>query len=335
MSLLTRSGGPDQDAAAVAGVKRPSASPPAAGWRRVWRLRREAPAQERGILSGFDLSSRGVRYGLRAIQVVILGGLVAVALGPLLWLAKASVSTTQDTIRNPLSLWPSGIQWQNLADAWNKVEIGRYLGNTFWVAGGSAAATLVVALTGAYALSVLRPRYGPVVTAAVLATLFVPGVVSLVPRYLTILDLPVLGISLINSFWAVWLPNAAGAFYVLLAKRFFDRLPKDIVDAARVDGAGPLRVFISIVLPMSRPLIGVLALLALIEGWKEFLWPLLVIPDPTKQPLSVALPRLTETSEMSLVMAGLFITVIVPVLLFLIFQRQFLRAAGQAGALKD
>lgn len=291
-------------------------------------------AHERGILSAHDLRDRQVRYGLRAMQALILGGLLFVALGPLLWLAKASVSTTQDIIRDPVGLWPSGIQWHNLADAWNKIDIGRYLGNTFWVAGGSAVVTLFVTLTGAYALSVLRPRYGPVVTGAVLATLFIPGVISLVPRYLTVLDVPIIHISLLNSFWAVWLPNAASAFFVLLAKRFFDRLPRDLIEAARVDGAGPLRVFVSIVLPMSRPLIGVIGLLAFIDGWKDFLWPLLVLPDPDKQPLSVALPRLMENSEQSLVMAGLFIAVIVPVLLFLVFQRQFLRAAGQAGALK-
>lgn len=290
---------------------------------------------DRGVLSSHDLRRSPVRIGVRGVQALILVGLLCASLGPLVWLAKASVSTTQDTIRQPLGLWPSGIQWGNLADAWSRVEIGQYLQNTFWVAGGSAAFTLLIALTGAYALSVLRPRYGTVVTAAVLATLFIPGVISLVPRYLVVLDMPILGISLLNSFWAVWLPNAASAFYVLLAKRFFDNLPRDVLEAARVDGAGPVWLFVSIVLPMSRPLIGVLALLAVIEGWKEFIWPLLVLPNPDKQPLSVALPRLTETSELSMVMAGLFISVIVPVLLFFAFQRQFLRAAGQAGALKD
>jgi multiple sugar transport system permease protein len=290
---------------------------------------------ERGILSGHDLRRRRIRYGLRAVQTVILSGLLIAALGPLVWLAKASVSSTQDLLRDPLGWWPSGIRWGNLAEAWNTIDVGRYLGNTFWIAAGSAIAALVVSLSGAYALAVLRPRYGPLVTGAVLATLFIPGVVSLVPRYLTVLDLPLVHVSLLNSFWAIWLPNAAHAFYVLLAKRFFDRLPRELMEAARVDGASPLRIFVSIVLPMSRPLIGVLGLLALIDGWKEFLWPLLVLPNPEKQPLSVALPRLTENNEQSLVMAGLFITLLIPVLLFFAFQRQFLNAAGQAGALKE
>jgi multiple sugar transport system permease protein len=301
---------------------------------RLASRRKASTGAERGVLSAHDLGRPGVRWGVRAVQVVILLALLTLALGPLLWLAKAAVSTTQDIIREPLALWPSGIQWGNLADAWNRIEISTYLVNTFWVAGGSCALSLFVALTGGYALSILRPKYGPIITAAVLATLFIPGVISLVPLYLTILDVPIAGINLMNSFWAVWLPAAANSFFVLVVKRFFDQLPRDVFEAAKVDGAGPLRIFVSVVLPMSRPIIGVISLLGIIAGWKEFLWPLLVLPDSKKQPLSVALPRLTETAEQSLVMAGLFISVIVPVLLFLVFQRQFLRAAGQAGAVK-
>jgi multiple sugar transport system permease protein len=294
---------------------------------------REATA-ERGILSQHDLRRPGVRTGVRGAQAALLAALVLAALGPVLWLAKAAVSTTQDSIREPLALWPGGIQWHNLGDAWNRIEIDMYLANTFWVAGGSSALSLFTALTGGYALSVLRPKYGPAVTAAVLATLFVPTVVVLVPLYLSILDVPLLGVNLLNSFWAVWLPAAANSFVVLIVKKFFDQLPRELFEVARLDGAGPFRIFWYIVLPMSRPIVGVVALLTFMTGWKEFLWPLLVLPDNDRQPLSVALPRLAETSELSLLMAGLFISVIVPMLLFLVFQRQFLRAAGQSGAIK-
>ncbi|WP_166355630.1 carbohydrate ABC transporter permease [Phytoactinopolyspora limicola] len=307
--------------------------PPRQWW---WRCRRRPgqDATERGILSANDRRRPVVRAGLWIVTTVVVGGLAVVAAGPLLWLFKSAVSTSQDILREPLSLWPSGIQWQNLSEAWTRVDIAGYLGNTAWVAAGSWFFGLLVATTGGYALSVLKPRYGPVITGAVLATLFVPGVISLVALYLIILDVPIVRVNLINTFWAVWLPAAANAFNVLLVKRFFDNLPHDLFEAARIDGAGPYRIFVSLVLPMSRPILGVLSLLTIIAAWKEFLWPLLVLPDPSMQPLSVALPRLESTAEVSLLMAGMFISVIVPVLLFLLFQRQFLRGAGQAGALK-
>ena len=121
---------------------------------------------------------------------------------------------------------------------------------------------------------------------------------------------------------------------MLLITRFFDTLPKDVFEAAKIDGAGPFQIFWRIVLPMSKPIIGVTSLITIIGAWKEFLWPLLVLPSPDLQPLSVGLYRITASAEMSLLMAGMFISVILPVVLFLIFQKQFLRSAGQAGAIK-
>jgi multiple sugar transport system permease protein len=168
----------------------------------------------------------------------------------------------------------------------------------------------------------------------VLSTLFVPAVVLLVPLYLTVLEPPLLGVSLINTFWAVWLPAGANAFNVLLTKRFFDNLPQEIFDAARIDGAGPYRVFWSVLLPMSRPILGVVSVFAFISAWKDFLWPLLVLPDPDIQPLSVRLPTLARSTELDVLLAALTISALIPMVLFLVFQRTFLRSAGLSGALK-
>ena len=199
---------------------------------------------------------------------------------------------------------------------------------------GSWFFSLLVATTGGYALAVLRPRYAKVIDGAVLATLFIPGVVSLVSLYLTVVQVPIIGGSLINTFWAVWLPAAASAFNVIIVQRFFASLPREIFEAAEVDGAGPVRVFVSIVLPLSKPVIGVVSLISIIAAYKDFLWPLLVLPSAQLQPLSVALPRLESSTDFAVFLAALFASVVVPVSFFLIFQKQFLSAAGSSGALK-
>jgi ABC-type glycerol-3-phosphate transport system permease component len=113
----------------------------------------------------------------------------------------------------------------------------------------------------------------------VLATLFVPAIVLLVPLYLTIVDVPLVHITMIDTFWAVWLPAGASAFNVVIMKRFFDSLRREIFEAAQVDGAGPFRLFWSIVLAMSRPIIGVVSVFAVIGTWKDYLWPLLVVAE--------------------------------------------------------
>jgi multiple sugar transport system permease protein len=275
-----------------------------------------------------------VRVALRLTHAVVLVLLVLVGLGPILWLVKASISTTQDTLRSPMALFPSGVDWANLATAWSTVHIDLHFANSMIIATGAWLVQLVVATTGGYALSVLRPRYGPILYWLVLSTLFVPAVVLLVPLYLTVLDPPLLGISLINSFWAVWLPAGANAFNVLLTKRFFDNLPREIFEAARIDGAGPYRIFWSVLLPMSRPILGVVSVFAFIAAWKDFLWPLLVLPDPDVQPLSVRLPTLARSIELDVLLAALTISALIPMVLFLVFQRTFLRSAGLSGALK-
>lgn len=274
------------------------------------------------------------RIPLRIAHTVLLIALVVVGAGPLLWLVKASLSTTQDTLRDPWALFPSGVDWANLTTAWSEVNIDLYFLNSMAVALGSWLVQIVVATTGGYALAILRPRYGPVLYWLVLSTLFVPAVVLLVPLYLTVIDPPLLGTSLINTFWAVWLPAGANAFNVVLATRFFTNLPRDIVEAARIDGAGPIRVFWSVLLPMSRPILGVISVFAFVAAWKDFLWPLLVLRDPAIQPLSVRLPTLARSIELDVLLAALTISALIPVALFLVFQRTFLRSAGLSGALK-
>ena len=284
---------------------------------------------ERGVLSAFDWRRPRVRRTARALHGVLLTLLFVAGLGPMLWLAKAAVTPTQDTLREPLSLWPNGFDFANLATAWTRVQIDRYFLNTVWVATGSWLTQLIVATTAGFALSVLRPRYRGALTAVVLATLFVPAVVLLVPLYLTVVDL-----SMINTFWAVWLPAGANAFNILLVQRFFDTLPREVFEAARVDGAGPLRLFWSIVLPMSRPILGVVSVFAIIAAWKDFLWPMLVLPDPAVQPLSVRLPALQRFVELDVFLAALAISTVVPVALFLVFQRLFLNGSALGGAVK-
>jgi multiple sugar transport system permease protein len=183
-------------------------------------------------------------------------------------------------------------------------------------------------------LSVLRPRGGGILMGLVIATLFVPPIVLLVPLYLTIVDVPLVHARLIDNYWAIWLPMAASAVNVVLVKRFFDNLPREIFEAARVDGAGPFRLFWSIVLPMSRPILGVVSVFAVIATWKDYLWPLLVIRNPNLQPLSVRLPTLAPTTDLGVFIAALTISSIIPIAVFLVFQRLFLSGQGLSGAIK-
>jgi multiple sugar transport system permease protein len=298
------------------------------------RQRSRAPETQSGLVLKADWQRPSVRWGLGTAHTALLVLLVVVGLGPILWLAKSAITPTQDTLSSPMALFPHGFAWSNLSNAWSQVDVGLYLWNTIEIAFGSWLAQIIVATTGAFALSVLRPKWGRLITGALLTTLFVPSVVLLVPLYVEIVHPPLIGGSLINSYWAIWLPVGASAFNVILMKRFFDNLPREIFEAARIDGAGPIRLFVSIVLPMSKPILGVVSIFAVLASWKDFLWPLLVLTDVNKQPISVRLPTIEGQTDLGVFLAAMLIACLVPIIAFLVFQRSFLRGTGLSGALK-
>jgi multiple sugar transport system permease protein len=300
------------------------------GRRRAQSVEGSGPA----LIGPDEWRRRDVRWGFGGAQMLLLIGLLVVGLGPLLWLAKSAITPTNDTITYPMALFPHGAAWSNLREAWTTVRVGRYFWNTVELAIGSWFVQVFVATTAGFAISVLRPKYARVITALLLTTLFVPAVVLLVPLYVEIVHPPLIHHSFIDSYWAVWLPAGASAFNVVLVTRFFDNLPREIFEAARIDGAGPVRLFWSVVLPMSRPILGVVSVFAVLASWKDFLWPLLVLTNPDEQPLSVRLPQIQAQTSLGVFLAALFIASLVPIIGFLIFQRSFLRGTGLGGAIK-
>jgi multiple sugar transport system permease protein len=241
-------------------------------------------------------------------------------------MAKGAMSPSTDLIADPLRLWPSDPRPENFGTAWADLGIGHYLLNTVQVVGGSWAVQLFVAVTAGFALSVLRPRFGRYVYGAILATMFVPYTVSMTSLFLTVIDL-----RLVDSYWSIWLPSGAYAFNVLLAKRFFDALPPELFAAARVDGAGTWQLLTRIVLPMSRPILAVISLLAVMHSWKDFIWPLVAITDPDKQPISVALANLATQAPQDELIAAMAMALAPPVLVFLVFQKYIVAGLGFTG----
>lgn len=295
----------------------------------VQRKKTKMSDEGRTLISANDLRNSGTRTAVYGWKVFFLIGLAVLGVYPIFWLFVAATSTTQDILRDPLSVWSEGFHPQNIPNAWNRIQIDLYTGNTFIIAIGTTFFMLVITLTGAYVLAVLKPRYAGFMNAAILATLFIPGVISLVPLYLTIIDL-----GIIDSWWAVWLPGAVSAFNILIVKQYLLTIPAELFEAAKMDGAGAFRVFWYIVLPMSRPIMGVIGLLTFIAAWRDFLWPLLALPSPNKRPLSVALSVAESTTELNLAMAGMLIATALPIILFLIFQKQFLSGVSATGSVK-
>ena len=300
----------------------------------ILRRRQRAALETPGLVSWIDWMRPEVKWTFGTAQALLFLLLLVIGLGPLVWLAKSAITPTFDTLSHPMALFPHGSAWSNLREAWSTVHVGVYFWNTVILAIGAWFSQLLVATTGGYVLSVLRPAYARVITGLLLATLFVPAVVLIVPLYLEIVHPPFVHHSFIDSYWAIWMPAGASAFNVILVKRFFDNLPRELFEAARIDGASAFRLFRSIVLPLSKPILGVVSIFAILATWRDFLWPFLVLTNPDKQPLSVRLPSIQAQTQLGVFLAALFIASLVPIVGFLIFQRSFLRGTGLGGAIK-
>ncbi|MEW1913581.1 carbohydrate ABC transporter permease [Kitasatospora sp. NPDC085895] len=290
-----------------------------------------ADTSTRTLISETQLNRPFGKAVYRTVLVLVVAAFTLVFLGPLYWLVTGGLKSTQEVIQSPPTFYPHQVHTDTYTEAWSKLNMGRLLFNTLYYAFGALAFQLVFDVAAAYALSKLRPVLGNLILGMMLATLMIPSTVLIVPQYLTVLDLPLLHLNLINTPWAIWLPTVANAFNIFLLKRFFDSVPEELMAAAAIDGASPLRALWSIVLPMSRPILGVVSIFAVVNVWKDFLWPLLVQPDPKNQPLNIGINSLSIGVPQNVVIAALAIASVPTIVFFLIFQRNIMAGLTSGG----
>ncbi|MFE6756385.1 carbohydrate ABC transporter permease [Streptomyces sp. NPDC057684] len=287
----------------------------------------------RTLISPAQLGRRRGKVVYWCVFALVTVLFTLVFLGPMYWMVSGGLKTTQEFVKAPPTLVPTSLHPGNYGDAWRVMDLAKLLGNTLYYAFGALAFQLVLDVAAAYSLSKLRPLFGNVILGMMLATLMIPATVLVVPQYLTVLDVPIFERNLLNSPWVIWLPSVTNAFNIFLLKRFFDSIPQELLDAASIDGASALRTLRSVVLPISRPILGVVSIFAVIGVWKDFLWPMLTLPDPGKQTLNVGIYSLASGVPENWLIAALTIASLPTLILFLLFQRNIMSGLT-AGGLK-
>jgi multiple sugar transport system permease protein len=288
----------------------------------------------RTLISDVQLNRAGSRIIYRVVLTVVIVGFTLVFIGPMYFLFTDGLKSTQEAISTPPTLYPHHLYPGTYVQAYNRVDVGRLLWNTVYYAAGALAFQLIFDVAAAYSLSKLRPIFGNGVLFLMLATLMIPATVLVVPQYVTMANLPILNLNLIGTPEAIWLPSVANAFNIFLLKRFFDSVPSDYLDAAKVDGASSTRILVKIVLPISRPIIAVVSIFGLVAVWKDFLWPLLVEYGytPTRETLNVGIWQASQGSvSQNLIIAASAMAAIPTIVFFLIFQRNIMAGLTAGG----
>jgi multiple sugar transport system permease protein len=302
--------------------------------RREQNARRgQSSASVRSLISPAQLNRAHNRVIYRIVLTIVIVVFTLIFIGPLYFLFTDGLKSTQEAISTPPTLYPHAVHFSNFVSAWKFMSLGSLFLNTFYYAFGALFFQLLFDVTAAYAISQLRPVLGNVIFAMMLATLMIPATVLLVPQYLTVANLPILHINLIGSPEAIWLPSVTNAFNIFLLKRFFDSIPRELLDAAAIDGASALRTLWRIVIPISRPILAVVSIFGFVLVWKDFLWPLLVENgySPTRETLNIGIWSASSTAPENLILAASAMAAVPTIVFFLVFQRNIVAGLTAGG----
>ncbi|PJJ73634.1 multiple sugar transport system permease protein [Diaminobutyricimonas aerilata] len=287
--------------------------------------------------------ARQRRGALRFIWyiAVILVSLVTVT--PLIWTIATSLKPAGEVLSGALDLLPSTPTLENYVTALTTVPFGRYFFNSMVLSVGGALTNLFFGSLGGYALARLRFRGRNAVFAVFVSSLMIPGIVTMIPSFLVLRHFPFVGgndvlgqggIGFINTYWAVIIPGAAGAFAVFFMKQFFESLPAELGEAARIDGASEFRIFAQVYLPLAKAGLAVLAILSFQAGWNNFVWPLIVLNDQSMMTVQVGLAAFVNNYETSYgpLMAGTIVASLPVLLLFVFAQRYIIEGIAHVGS---
>ena len=257
---------------------------------------------------------------------LVLGGLVM--LFPVYWVLVTALSPGGLAQGTGFRLWPDRVDLGVFGRAFTDQPVARWLLNSGVIAVASVVLSVVVSLLAGYAFAKYRFRGRNALFALMLVTIMVPIHVIMVPEFVIVSRL-----GLVNSPWAVVLPTSAQAVTIFMARQFLAGLPDELIEAARVDGAGELRIFTRVVLPLSGPLIAVLTILTFVWRWNDFVWPLVALQAPENYTISVGLASLNGTfshpwDEM---MAITLLSMVPVVAVFLAFQKRFVEGIAESG----
>jgi multiple sugar transport system permease protein len=250
----------------------------------------------------------------------------ALSLIPLLWMLSASLMATGEASSFPPALVPHHPTLEHYRDLFGRLALGRYAFNSALVATITTICALAINTAAGYAFAKLRFRGRDQTFRALAAGLAIPVQVAMLPLFLLVKAL-----GLVNNYGGVIIPGLASIFGIFLVRQYALAIPDDLLDAARIDGAGEFRVFRSIVLPTIQPVLATLALWTFLATWNDFMWPLIVLSDDRKYTLPVALAGLVgeHAQDVELMMAGAVVTVLPVLVLFLFLQRYYVEGVTE------
>jgi multiple sugar transport system permease protein/alpha-1,4-digalacturonate transport system permease protein len=247
---------------------------------------------------------------------------------PIYWMFATAVRPHAEIFESMVPLLPTHVAWDAFAEIWRRHPLLTWIWNSTFIAVVAVAITVSINLLCGYTFAKYRFFGRNVLFFAILGALMMPIQVILVPEFLITSWL-----GLLNTHWGVILPRAAEAFGIFMVRQFMVSIPDELLEAARLDGAGEFSIFLRIVLPLSRPVIAVLVIFTFMWRWNDFAWPLVVLTDQSMftLPLGLNLLRGDVNPEWGNIMAMALVSLLPMLIIFLVFQRQLIQGIASTG----
>lgn len=248
--------------------------------------------------------------------------LAILSLAPLLWMLSVSFMQTGEASHFPPPLLPTHATLDNYRELFVRAGMGRFLFNSFLISTCVMVLSVLFNTLAGYAFAKLRFKGRDRTFQALLAALVIPGQVAMMPLFLLLKQM-----GLVNTYMGAIVPGMAAIFGIFLVRQYARSIPDELLEAARIDGAGEWRIFFQIVLPALKPILVTLAIFSFLGAWNDFMWPLIILSDDSLQTLPVALASLSREHVMDyeLMMAGSVVTILPVLLLFLVLQRYYIQ----------
>lgn len=286
-----------------------------------------------GLINGMEYKSTKYKV-LYGVIIFLLIFFSVIALIPILWLFLVGFKDASKVFESPFKFFPDSFNIMKLFEVWKTVGFTKYFINTLVIMIGAVVCAVVFNGLLAYAISILKPAGSKIVYSLVLASYMIPAVASLVPLYGNIISLKLSGYGI---YIPLCLLYGANAYYFMMFKNYFDTIPRSLFEAAKIDGASSLDMFFRVAIPLSKPIISVVAIFSMTATWADFLLPYLLIQKDDLYTVMVKIYNLKSTMPqmanfgMDKYLMSLSITVIPQIILFLIFQKQITGINASSG----
>lgn len=266
----------------------------------------------------------------KTLIYVVLAGLSLLLLAPLFWMVSTALKDRKQIFTFPPEWLPNPVLWNNFSDSLSAYPFGRFATNTLIIAGFNIVGVLLTASMAAYAFARLNFPGRDLIFMILLSTLMLPFAVLMIPRYIEFREL-----GWLDSWLPLIVPNWFGGsvFFIFLLRQFFRTIPRDLSDAAKLDGASEFRIFWQIVLPLSKPALAVVAVFVFLDTWNDFLAPLIYITSTSKYTVSLGLSLFmgNYTTNWAYLMGASTLMTIPTILVFILAQRYFVQGVVLTG----